>query len=107
MHHVSLPALPEGLKGLTELALDARWTWSHAGDALWRNLDPELWERTHSPWAVLQNTPQQRLEALAKDPNSRQELRRAVEERLRYLNEPGWYGQSRRDVPLKAVAYFC
>jgi len=107
MHHFLLRALPEGLEGLTELALDARWTWSHAGDALWRNLDPELWERTHSPWAVLQNTSQQRLEVLAGDPLSRQELGRAIAERLRYLNEPGWYGQSRRDVPLKAVAYFC
>jgi glycogen phosphorylase len=42
MRHFLLPALPEGLQGLTELALDARWTWSHAGDALRRNLDPEL-----------------------------------------------------------------
>ena len=107
MHHFLLRALPQGLEGLTELALDARWTWSHAGDALWRNLDPELWERTRSPWAILQNTRGQGLEVLAKDPVSRQELRRAIEERLRYLNEPGWYGQSRRDVPLKAVAYFC
>jgi len=107
MHHFLLRALPEGLEALTELALDARWTWSHAGDALWRNLDPELWERTRSPWAILQNTRGQGLEVLAKDPISQQELRRAVAERLRYLNEPGWYGQSRRGVPLNTVAYFC
>ena len=28
--------LPDGLETLTELALDLRWTWSHASDALWR-----------------------------------------------------------------------
>ena len=28
--------LPEGLEPLTDLVLDLRWTWSHAGDALWR-----------------------------------------------------------------------
>jgi starch phosphorylase len=60
--------VPEELEALTELALDTRWTWSHAGDALWRKLDPELWERTRSPWAILQNTPKGRLEALANDP---------------------------------------
>ena len=27
--------LPAGLEVLTTLALDLRWTWSHAGDALW------------------------------------------------------------------------
>ena len=26
--------LPDALQVLTELALDLRWTWSHAGDAL-------------------------------------------------------------------------
>jgi starch phosphorylase len=33
--------LPAGLEALTALALDLRWTWSHAGDALWRAANPE------------------------------------------------------------------
>ena len=89
MDHFLPRTVPEGLEALIELALDTRWTWSHAGDALWRKLDRELWERTRSPWAILQNTPQGRLEALANDPVSQHELQRAVAERLRYLNEPG------------------
>jgi starch phosphorylase len=40
MYYFLPRALPEGLGALTELALDLRWTWSHAGDALWRKLDP-------------------------------------------------------------------
>ena len=37
---------------LAELALDLRWSWNHAADAVWRQLDPALWELTHNPWAV-------------------------------------------------------
>ena len=106
MDHFLPRTVPEGLEALIELALDTRWTWSHAGDALWRKLDAELWERTRSPWAILQNTPQGRLEALASDPVSQHELQRAVAERLRYLNEPGWFAQTHPDAPIKTVAYF-
>jgi starch phosphorylase len=98
--------LPEELTALTELALDARWTWSHAGDALWRNLDPSLWERTRNPWAILQNTPRERLETLAKDPAYRDALTRTLEERTRYMTEPGWFAREHRDGALKTVAYF-
>jgi starch phosphorylase len=106
MYYFLPRALPEGLEALTELALDLRWTWSHAGDALWRKLDPDLWERTRSPWAILQNISQQNLEALARDPVFQQELKRAVEERERYLSEPGWCAQAYRNLGLKTIAYF-
>ena len=68
MDHFLPRTVPEGLEALIELALDTRWTWSHAGDALWRKLNPELWERTRNPWAILQSTAQGRLDALANDP---------------------------------------
>ena len=106
MYYFLPRALPEGLEALTELALDLRWTWSHAGDALWRKLDPDLWERTRSPWAILQNISQQSLEALVRDPVFQQELKRAVEERERYLSEPGWCAQAYRNLGLKTIAYF-
>lgn len=35
---------------LTDLALDMRWSFNHAADRLWEQLDPELWELTHNPW---------------------------------------------------------
>ena len=47
MHHPYLPrALPAELNILVEFALDLRWTWSHADDALWQYINPEIWERT-------------------------------------------------------------
>src|SRR5579872_2122902 len=29
---------------LTDLALDMRWSFNHAADRLWEQIDPELWE---------------------------------------------------------------
>jgi starch phosphorylase len=44
----------DGFDSLTELALDMRWSWNHAADEIWRQLDPILWNLTHHPWDVLQ-----------------------------------------------------
>ncbi len=99
-------ALPERLSALTELALDLRWTWSHALDALWKSIDPELWERSHNPWVILQNVPQERLEWLARDPAFLDEIERAVQHRARYLGEPGWYSKKRTVDSPRMVAYF-
>lgn len=98
-------ALPASLEALTELALDLRWTWNHAGDAVWRNIDPELWERTRNPWAILQNTPQLSLENLARDPVFQEALRHTTTERQRYLSETGSCTQTCRDAGIGSVAY--
>ena len=49
-----LPTEVEGFDSLAELALDMRWSWNHATDEVWRQLDPALWELTQNPWVVLQ-----------------------------------------------------
>jgi starch phosphorylase len=45
-----LPTEVEGFDPLAELALDMRWSWNHAADEVWLQLDPALWELTHNPW---------------------------------------------------------
>ena len=52
----------EGIDGLIELALNIRWSWNHASDMLWEQLDPELWEFTRNPWVILQTGSRNRLE---------------------------------------------
>ena len=47
-----LPTEIEGFDSLAELALDLRWSWSHATDHVWRQLDPALWNLTHNPWVA-------------------------------------------------------
>ena len=85
--------LPESLAVLAELALDLRWTWSHAGDDLWRMIDPEVWVRTRNPWTLLQDVSRERLEELAGNPVFREELGKLIGLRERYLSEPSWYAQ--------------
>ena len=54
-----------GIEALTELALDLRWSWHHATDELWAELEPELWALTHNPWVVLQTASRTRLASAA------------------------------------------
>ena len=63
-----LPTEIEGFDSLAELALDMRWSWNHATDEVWRQLDPELWEITHNPWVVLQTVSRDQIERVLADP---------------------------------------
>ena len=103
--HPFLRPLPEELSELSELALDLRWTWSHAADRLWESVAPEIWQWTGNPWLVLQSVSQRRLETLAKDPDSIAELARLAEARSEYQDAPTWFA----DVHAKeggCIAYF-
>ena len=65
-----MPVEVDGFDSLAELALDMRWSWSHYGDKVWRQLDPELWELTQNPWVVLQTVSREKLETLiGRSPN--------------------------------------
>jgi starch phosphorylase len=63
---------------LRELALDLRWSWNHATDELWKQLEPDLWARTHNPWVVLRTVSRQRLTQMLADPAFRKNLDRFV-----------------------------
>src|ERR1019366_3832543 len=66
-----LPTEIEGFDSLAELALDMRWSWSHATDGVWRTLDPLLWELTQNPWVVLQTVARDQIERVLADPGFR------------------------------------
>jgi starch phosphorylase len=108
MRHPLLCELPASLERLGELALDLRWTWSHATDALWAGVDAELWARTRDPWLILQNIAPQRLEALAADPGFRAEYERALGAHDAYLRGPSWWDQARPAgaAASPTIAYF-
>jgi len=92
--------------GLTELALNLRWTWNHTADELWRRLDPELWDRTLNPWVVLQTVSQEKLEAMRRDPAFSQLLNEVLNEKRERSTGGTWFAQTHPDSPLKRVAYF-
>lgn len=97
--------LPPGLGPLRELALDLRWTWSHAADHLWRTLDPEAWERLENPWTLLQSVSDQRLASFAENADAIDELTRLTAARSSYLSGDTWFTRTHAGA-VRAIAYF-
>ena len=101
-----LPLEIEGFDSLAELALNLRWSWNHATDEVWRQLDPKLWEITHNPWVVLQTVSRERIERVLADPVFRQNVDGLVETRRKTLESPAWFQESHPGAPLTCAAYF-
>jgi starch phosphorylase len=98
--------MPAGLEGLTDLALDLRWTWSHFSDRLWERLDHEAWERTGNPYFILQSVPQARLEEAARDETLKRDLQEWIRAHVEYLQNPGWFGHTHQVEQVDGIAYF-
>jgi starch phosphorylase len=101
-----LPTEVEGFDSLAELALDMRWSWNHAADEVWRQLDPALWELTHNPWVILQTASRDNLERILANPGFRKEVDDLVQAKRRAADSPAWFQQSHPQSPLNCVAYF-
>src|ERR1035437_4783797 len=100
------PTDVEGVDSLAELALDMRWSWNHAADDIWRQLDPDLWELTHHPSVVLQTVSRDRLRSALADPVFRKKVDYFVQANRRAEEAPNWFRQSQPQAPLTTVAYF-
>jgi glycogen phosphorylase len=103
-HYLPRP-LPKELRGLAVLALDLRWSWNHAADALWETVDAVMWRATGNPWLILGSVSQVQLAKLAKDPYFLDELRRQLSIREEYLAEPTWFAQA-YNSSIGTIAYF-
>jgi starch phosphorylase len=101
-----LPTDIAGFHLLAELALDLRWSWNHATDALWRQLDSELWELTQNPWVVLQTVSRDQLTRMLADPAFRKSVDDRLEAKRQALDAPAWFQQHHAQSPLTCVAYF-
>lgn len=107
MQHPYLPrTLPVKLEILAEFALDLRWTWSHAGDALWELIDSKIWKKTQNPWMLLQNVSKERLESLVQDQMFLTKLEELKRERTEYYNQEGWFKCEYPKCQLGTIAYF-
>lgn len=102
----ALPTDIEGVDSLAELALDMRWSWNHATDEVWRQLDPELWAVTANPWVVLQAASRERIQRVLTDPTFRQKLDRLIESQRQAARAPAWFQQSYPQASLTCIAYF-
>jgi starch phosphorylase len=101
-----LPTEIEGFDSLAELALDLRWSWNHATDQVWRQLDPALWAVTHNPWVVVQTVPRDQIERVLADPLFRKDVDDLVRIRRHTSEAPAWFQHTYPQSPLTCVAYF-
>jgi starch phosphorylase len=101
-----LPVEVEGFASLAELALDMRWSWNHAADEVWGELDPAQWDLTHNPWGVLQTVSRDRMERVLGDPGFRKKVDDLVEVRRQSTEARAWFQQTYSKSPLTCVAYF-
>jgi starch phosphorylase len=101
-----LPTDVKGFDSLAELALDMRWSWNHAADEVWRQLDPTLWDLTCNPWAVLQTVSRDQLQRVSADPAFRKSVDDLVQARRQAAKSPAWFQQEHPKTPLTSVAYF-
>ena len=109
-HNFLLRELPEGLKPLAgtimELATDLRWTWSHAGDELWKAMAPDIWDRTENPYVVLQNMTRERIQELDNNSQFKERLLQLKATHSDYCSQRSWYDETYGDNALKGIAYF-
>jgi starch phosphorylase len=104
--YCNLPADVEGFNSLAKLALDLRWSWNHATDEVWRQLDPALWEFTQNPWVVLQTVSKDKLQQVLTDPAFRRNVDDLLLATRQAVETPAWFQKNHPQSPLKCVAYF-
>ena len=101
-----LPADVEGFDSLVDLALDMHWTWDHATDEVWRQLDPVLWDLTHHPCDVLQTVSREKIRNALADPGFRKKIDDLTRSKKQAAESPAWFQQTYPRSPLRCVAYF-
>jgi glycogen phosphorylase len=102
-----LMMLPKPLERLRPLAYNLRWSWDSETQALFRRIDPSLWEATRrNPARMLQEADPARLDVLARDDAYVGEVAARAESLDKYLAaEQTWYG-SHYPAERGSVAYF-
>src|SRR6266513_2776592 len=102
------PTLPAALEPLREMSFNLWWTWEPSARRLFRQLDPELWNRTnHNPVRMLQLSRQSRLEEVSQDKAFLRELKEVYETFSNYLARKDTYGKTGAGSAIKnPVAYF-
>jgi starch phosphorylase len=101
-----LPTEIDGFYSLAELALDMQWSWNHATDEVWRQLDPDLWAMTNNPWVVLQTASRDRIKQVLGDPVFRKNVDGLVAASRQAAEAPAWFQRNHAAAPLTCAAYF-
>jgi starch phosphorylase len=98
--------LPAPLQAILPLATNLRWAWNHGSDFVWQTLNAEVWQQTHNPVLVLQNTPRSRFERLAYDGEFLWHLQHLERKEQEYLTRECWFQQAHPSEAALLTAYF-
>jgi starch phosphorylase len=102
-----VPALPDRLHRLRELAYNILWSWDHETIDLFRRLDRDLWEDSgHNPVQMLGTIAQDLLERAAKDDGFLAQLERVCQRFDRYMEQTTWYQKTYGKSGEPLIAYF-
>jgi starch phosphorylase len=103
--------LPGPLRALERLAWNYWWSWAADGVAVFRDLDPQVWETCeHNPRRALAETTDFRLMQMATDPVYIERVRKLDERFDEYMADArtwGPPGEEKKITPEHPVAYFC
>lgn len=101
-----MKAKVKGYASLENLALNLRSSWNHSADEIWQQLDPELWDLTQNPWAVLQTASKDKLASILANPKFSALVKSLTKEKTKSLKASTWFGKCYASSALKCVAYF-
>jgi glycogen phosphorylase len=102
--------LPSSLRALERFAWNYWWSWAAGGTALFRDLDPGVWEECeHNPRRLLAEVSEFRLMQMATDPEYCERVKRLADSFDQYLtDERVWTPPSGQTITREnPVAYFC
>src|SRR3954454_20844516 len=102
-----LPKLPDRLRPLHTLAYNLWWCWNADAVALFRRINPDLFEALdHSPIRLLGATEQSRFEHLEQDDGFLAHMDRVHEALDQYLAAPTWFQETFPSHAETQIAYF-
>jgi starch phosphorylase len=105
-----VPALPEALRGLRDLAFNLRWAWDHETIEFFRRLDRDLWEQSgHNPVRMLGTISQDRLREAARDDAFLAQMDRVLRSNESYMRAANtWFRRVHADALKQKIriAYF-
>lgn len=104
-----VPKLPKSLAGLKELAYNMRFAWDQETIAVFRRLDPDVWEEVyHNPVKMLGMVSQERLKEVQSDPAYMANFERVLNNYHDYMSTKNtWFDEKYGDVKDKPIiGYF-
>ncbi|HYG74925.1 MAG TPA: alpha-glucan family phosphorylase [Planctomycetota bacterium] len=103
-----VPALPERLKSLRDIANNLWWTWTQEARDVFVRIDRDAWEASgHNPIAMFGRVSQKRFKELSEDDGFLAHLDRVKLNLDEYMNAKTWFDQQGGDRKKTFINYFC